>query len=72
MKSLVSLFATKEEPAAPVVVEKPATERPARNEERRNGRQQAVTWLYVTSASLAKNVPRVKNAHHVKSVRPNP
>ena len=29
VKSLVSLFATKEEPAAPVVVEKPATERPA-------------------------------------------
>ncbi|AZC68545.1 ribonuclease E [Pseudomonas chlororaphis] len=41
VKSLVSLFATKEEPAAPVVVEKPATERPARNEERRNGRQQS-------------------------------
>ncbi|WP_410021123.1 MULTISPECIES: ribonuclease E [unclassified Pseudomonas] len=41
VKSLVSLFATKEEPAAPAVVEKPATERPARNEERRNGRQQS-------------------------------
>ncbi|RMR28639.1 Ribonuclease E, partial [Pseudomonas savastanoi pv. glycinea] len=42
VKSLVSLFATKEEPAAPVVVEKPAAEqRPARNEERRNGRQQS-------------------------------
>ncbi|MGY2182727.1 ribonuclease E [Pseudomonas agarici] len=41
VKSLVRLFATKEEPAAPVVVEKPATERPARNEERRNGRQQS-------------------------------
>ncbi|MBP3997452.1 ribonuclease E [Pseudomonas koreensis] len=41
VKSLVSLFATKEEPVAPVVVEKPATERPARNEERRNGRQQS-------------------------------
>ncbi|VVP64625.1 Ribonuclease E [Pseudomonas fluorescens] len=41
VKSLVSLFATKEEPAAPVVVEKPASERPARNEERRNGRQQS-------------------------------
>ncbi|SDB54001.1 ribonuclease E [Pseudomonas sp. NFACC23-1] len=41
VKSLVSLFATKEEPAAPAVVAKPATtERPARNEERRNGRQQ--------------------------------
>ena len=40
--ALVSLFATKEEPVAPVVVEKPATtERPARNEERRNGRQQS-------------------------------
>ncbi|MBW4964585.1 hypothetical protein KZZ06_21570, partial [Sulfitobacter sp. CW3] len=38
VKSLVSLFATKEEPVAPVVVEKPAAERPARNEERRNGR----------------------------------
>ncbi|PPK38397.1 ribonuclease E [Pseudomonas laurylsulfatiphila] len=41
VKSLVSLFATKEEPVAPVVVEKPAAERPARNEERRNGRQQS-------------------------------
>ncbi|WP_460058785.1 ribonuclease E [Pseudomonas sp. S2_A05] len=42
VKSLVSLFATKEEPAAPVAVAKPAaTERPARNEERRNGRQQS-------------------------------
>ena len=42
VKSLVSLFATKEEPAAPAVVEKPtATERPARSEERRNGRQQS-------------------------------
>lgn len=41
VKSLVSLFATKEEPAAPVVVEKLAAERPARNEERRNGRQQS-------------------------------
>lgn len=42
VKSLVSLFATKEAPAAPVVVEKPAAaaERPAR-EERRNGRQQS-------------------------------
>lgn len=41
VKSLVSLFATKEEPVAPAVVEKPVTERPARNEERRNGRQQS-------------------------------
>lgn len=43
VKSLVSLFATKEEPAAPVVVEKPVTERPARSneEQRRNGRQQS-------------------------------
>ncbi|MBC2657055.1 ribonuclease E [Pseudomonas sp. MSSRFD41] len=41
VKSLVSLFASKEEPAAPVVAEKPAPERPARNEERRNGRQQS-------------------------------
>ncbi|MGO2285050.1 ribonuclease E [Pseudomonas lundensis] len=42
VKSLVSLFASKEEPApAPTVVEKPATERPQRNEERRNGRQQS-------------------------------
>jgi ribonuclease E len=43
VKSLVSLFATKEEPVAPAVVEKPAAERPARNEERRNGRQQSRT-----------------------------
>ncbi|WP_243667129.1 ribonuclease E [Pseudomonas brassicae] len=43
VKSLVSLFAGKDEPAAaaPVVTEKPATERPQRNEERRNGRQQS-------------------------------
>ncbi|QLG96503.1 ribonuclease E [Pseudomonas yamanorum] len=41
VKSLVSLFATKEEPVAPTVAEKPVTERPARNEERRNGRQQS-------------------------------
>ncbi|WP_296309471.1 ribonuclease E [Pseudomonas sp.] len=43
VKSLVSLFASKEEPApAPAaVVEKPAAERPARNDERRNGRQQS-------------------------------
>ncbi|MDY7561318.1 ribonuclease E [Pseudomonas sp. CCC3.2] len=41
VKSLVSLFAVKEEPKA-VVVEKPAAERPAaRNDERRNGRQQS-------------------------------
>lgn len=41
MKSLVSLFAGKDEPAATPVVaaEKPATERNQRNEERRNGRQ---------------------------------
>ncbi|MCP5854141.1 hypothetical protein NL323_29835, partial [Klebsiella pneumoniae] len=41
VKSLVSLFAGKEEPAAAPVVaaEKPATERTQRNEERRNGRQ---------------------------------
>jgi ribonuclease E len=43
VKSLVSLFASKEEPAAPAaVVEKPVAEqRPARNDERRNGRQQS-------------------------------
>ncbi|MGH8381191.1 ribonuclease E [Pseudomonas sp.] len=42
VKSLVSLFAGKDEPAAaPVVAEKPATERPQRNEERRTGRQQS-------------------------------
>jgi ribonuclease E len=41
VKSLVSLFAGKDEPAAaPVVAEKPAAERSPRNEERRNGRQQ--------------------------------
>ncbi|WP_263141810.1 ribonuclease E [Pseudomonas sp. RIT-PI-AD] len=41
VKSLVGLFAGKEEEAQPVAAEKPAaTERPARSEERRNGRQQ--------------------------------
>ncbi len=42
VKSLVGLFAGKEEPAQPVVAEKkPATgQRPQRNDERRNGRSQ--------------------------------
>ncbi|MGX5219022.1 ribonuclease E [Pseudomonas segetis] len=39
VKSLVSLFATKEEEQPVVVIEK-KSERPARNDERRNGRQQ--------------------------------
>lgn len=39
VKSLVSLFATKEEEKPVVVIEK-KSERPARNDERRNGRQQ--------------------------------
>ena len=41
-KSLLLLIASKEEPAPQAVVEKPATtERPARNEDRRNVRQQS-------------------------------
>jgi ribonuclease E len=64
VKSLVSLFAGKEEPAAPVVVEKPATERPARNESVATvvSRAATVTVAATKSASRAKNVHRVKNA----------
>jgi ribonuclease E len=40
VKSLVSLFAGKEEEKPAPVVEKKASERPQRNDERRNGRQQ--------------------------------
>lgn len=41
VKSLVSLFAGKEEEVKPAVVEKKTSERPQRSDERRNGRQQS-------------------------------
>ncbi len=85
VKSLVSLFAGKEE-EKPVVVEKKTTsERPQRSDERRNGRQQnrnrggrrdsEKTVAHVKNvhrASLAKSAPRVKPVSRASRVKTQP
>ena len=83
VKSLVSLFAGKDEPvAAPVAnTEKPAAERPQRNEERRNGRQQSRNRNgrrdedrkpreERSERARAKSVSHVKSVPRVKNAPP--